>query len=254
MSFLPSVTSTTLLDWITALGTLSAVAVALGLGVGPAFARRINRPKLQFAFGEAEPHIRLLREKSGFGVIGVLVRVEVQNVGKTEALCVRAVLTRWWARTENERAYDWVEHDIDPMVLRWVTTPNVETKVGEVSIASHRSNFLEVARFDTYSGKSYLSPLNEQQANSPLKEGWALFDLESHYPNSEHRVEIVVSADNAPILRGVVSYTASKHMFATTVANSSEPKGVVQRTGYLNIIREFRGRISEDEENPDGSD
>ncbi len=130
--------------WMTAIGTDGAVLVALGLALLPALRSRLRRPILDLAVGDHEPHVRAEWQRSLLQA--VVLRIEVRNVGKGDAVAVRAQTRRCWLKPEASTKSGWQEFDVDPMPLRWVSSGGLMTgDPTTVTIAPGSSDFVEVA-------------------------------------------------------------------------------------------------------------
>jgi len=210
------VLGTAVTDWLGAIGTLTAVIVALGLSLVPAFVRWLHRPKLRVVVGSSEPHVRPRMAEREFHVEAMYLRVEVRNDGGTEARRVRAQVRRWWARNNSSKAPRWVQYDIDPLPLRWVSRPMDagEASSTEVDLAPAASDFVEASVYLSPGGKTMLCA--PSHAKRP-------FRLESNYPIGEHRVEVLVVSESAGSQRAVVSYTTSHERWIDNVHVSEPP-------------------------------
>jgi hypothetical protein len=204
-------------DWLTAIGTLAAVIVALGLSLVPVFVRWLHLPKLRIIVGSSEPHLRPRMAERGPHVEAMYLRVEVRNYGKAEARRVRAQVRRWWARNNNSNPPRWVEYDIDPLPLRWVSRPMDagEALSTEVDLAPEASDLVEVSVYLSPGGKTLLCAPSHAQRR---------FRLESNYPIGEHRVEVLVVSESAGSQRTVVSYTTSHGSWISNVHRSEPPQ------------------------------
>jgi hypothetical protein len=217
-------------DWLTAIGTVGAVFIALLLAGGPALWQWWRRPRLELVLGATEPHVQL--EHEGSDITAAFLRIEVTNSGHLAARRVRGQVRRWWAHTNGGR-YDWVQHDdIDPVTLHWVSIPRAGpgelSLPPEVDIAPRMSNFLNVSRFDTHAARTWLYGHDPRLTGS---------HFQSHYPIGEHRAEIVVSAENASLVTRVVSYTTSHDRYFTDIRFAEPPEANgVQRLGLLNLL------------------
>ncbi|GEM_PF-4733562 len=206
-------------DWLAAIGTVSAVVVALGLALLPASRRWLRRPRLVIKVGETEPHVRLVehRFERGLDEDQLRLRLEIVNEGATEARRVRVSIRKWWELDGDK----WIDRCIDPMQLRWVTHPRpmdegerIRTGL-ETDLAADDSNFVDLAYLSKTSGGDGLR--SPDLIHRP-------FSLESNRRNGERRAQVVVVAENAEIVRTVVSYRTSPESWFSDVHVSSAPK------------------------------
>ena len=100
-------------DWLTSIGTLSAVVVALGIAVAPSITRWRRRPLLTLEVGETEPLERPVFFSSQ--ITHYLLRVRVKNSGRITATAVRVTVDQWISQREPGRP--WERYDIDPVSL-----------------------------------------------------------------------------------------------------------------------------------------
>lgn len=115
-------------DEFTAVGTVGAVVVALGIALAPMIWRALRKPRLTVVTGRGEPFLRPISENS-YGIGEMRLRVGVRNQGKSTAHDVRAVLRNWWET--NEDGNGWLELDTDPLPMKWVALRPGDDRVSE---------------------------------------------------------------------------------------------------------------------------
>jgi hypothetical protein len=220
-------------EFWTAVGTVGAVIVALGAVTVPGLVRRCRRPRLEIGIGEQEPLLRPSRPE-GITTEAVLLRIAVSNAGRLEARRVRGQVTKWWSQ-RNERPearHQWIEYDIDPMTYPWVSAPPADGDSRAaflVDLAHEASDYLEIIRYDTRAGQVRLVAPDRRQRP---------FLFEANYHLVEHRVEILVGAENASVVRKVISFKASHENFISDVKFSEPPPPErTLRGGLFNILR-----------------
>lgn len=69
-----------ILEWLTAIGTVAAVVVAITIAALPAIRKWLHRPRLHVVVGDVEPHMRVALD-SNSNKDGVWILAEVQNDG-----------------------------------------------------------------------------------------------------------------------------------------------------------------------------
>jgi len=107
-----------IVEWVTAVGTLAAVVVALIVAFFPSIRRWYNRPILKIEFENREPFCRhSSMTQSGLNVLGYWVRLRVRNVGRSLARGCEGKLVRI---TNPSDSID--RPDFDPTILHWVGT------------------------------------------------------------------------------------------------------------------------------------
>jgi len=88
---------------LTALGTVSAVIVALVLAGAPAIKRWWSKPVLEATTGLEEPFVRPVSDEHT-PIAEVRLRVGITNTGRSTARSVRAQLLDWWEH-DSRRAW-----------------------------------------------------------------------------------------------------------------------------------------------------
>ena len=185
--------TTTVVDWLTAIGTFGAVVVALATPAVTWLIRRSRRPVLKIELSGSEPNLRPVLKPSSEAIDFYWLRFTVKNCGPTTAQAVRAQLRRYWVRTATDTDHDqaWAECVIDPQPLAWISRPyHVDPARREaVAIPGQSSDLATFARFATADAMMTLTFLDSDYVPpSP--------------PTSqlvEYRFEVSVSADNADL-------------------------------------------------------
>lgn len=182
-------------EWVSAIGTVGAVVVALLLAALPAWNRRRSRPRLEIRVGNEEPHIRPTRGgvagrpgQSELAVQGYILRVEVKNVGRSEARRVRVQLLGWASERKGEKELDWIAYDIDPMPLKWVEAPGDEFLM---DLAAGMSGLAYVGEYHDRSGELELFTPDSHRREFPTK---------PNYSNVTYWVEVAAAAENADVV------------------------------------------------------
>lgn len=204
----PSVT-----DWLTAIGTVGAVIVALS---APAVRRWLlwrRRPIPEVIVGNEEPYVDWT--VGGGGIQSGVGRIEVANRGKTEATGVTARITTIWDHDNTEDK--WREQKLVPLQLRWLPT--------DESIAPIAP-----------SGSAYFQIVSWAKDHSTIwigSEGSSF--VAAATPGKFYRVAIELVGTNFPIATQVVEFltgtgtgTGEVGAFVLSQApKSTEPGGLV---------------------------
>jgi len=182
------VTATT--DWLTAVGTVGAVIVAVGT---PSIAmgwRHYSRPKLELQPENTNPSDIVVMDAVTLYIAGYDLRLAVHNRGLREATGVRAQVRRFWAGREVPvSGKTWAQSPIDPIPLTWASRPNalpieqresVSLPPGARDVAAFAVFRCADRRMDLVRLGVALTPVAPQQ--SVLH---------------EYRFELAVTADNA---------------------------------------------------------
>jgi hypothetical protein len=186
--------ATSATDWLTAIGTVGAVAVALGTPAVTWMIRRARRPVLTIELSGSEPNLRPVLNASSEDTDFYWLRFTVTNSGPVTAQAVRAQLRRYWVRPAADAGRDqpWVECVIDPQPLGWISRPyNVDPARREaVPIPGGSSDLATFASFTVADATMTLTFLDADYVPpSP--------------PTSrlvEYRFEVSVNADNADLV------------------------------------------------------
>ena len=120
-----SVVATSAADWLTAIGTVGAVVVALATPAVAWMIRRRRRPELKIGLSGSEPDLRAVLDPLSDSTAAFWLRFTVTNTGGGTAQAVRAQLRRYWVRQAAEAGHDpdWAECAIDPQPLSWISRP-----------------------------------------------------------------------------------------------------------------------------------
>lgn len=222
-------------DLLTAIGTVGAVVVALGLSIVPGLRRWRARPVLRFEFGKVEPYTRIDLSPTAGVITGggfngtTLVRAGVRNIGRTEARRVRVQIHAWWV-LENGL---WWQYDLDPVLLRWVSQPSEN----EIDIAPALQDLVEVVGRST-DGRHRLSI----RLTPPPP-----FDFQATKSYSPHRVELVAFGEGAESIRAVMEYQFTESG-GVEVTRAEPPDGEIQPLGLLGIFLADPGLDDSDSE------
>jgi hypothetical protein len=102
--------ATSAADWLTAIGTVGAVVVALATPAVSSMLRR-RRPALRIELSGSEPDLRAVLDASSDAIVAFWLRFTVTNSGRSTAQAVRAQLRRYWVRQAAKDDHDapWVE-------------------------------------------------------------------------------------------------------------------------------------------------
>jgi hypothetical protein len=217
-------------DVWSALGTVGAVVVALGIALSPPVWRWLCRPRLRFDLGETEPHVRPARS-GGIEHTKMYLRLGVVNTGHLEARRVRAIVSDWWyldAHLGPDGA-KWIAQDLDPSILHWTGTAHVDqgrTSPGEISIPVGVRWFVDVCKHDLRSRQTHLI------LDDRIERG---FRLEASQGLGDFRAQITLVAENATACTAVIGWRTSMEHWITDVYETDRPDAAPG--GLLNILR-----------------
>jgi hypothetical protein len=186
--------ATSAADWLTAIGTVGAVVVALATPAVTWMLRRRRRPALRIELSGSEPNLRPVLDASSDATVAFWLRFTVTNSGRGTAQAVRAQLRRYWVRqaAKADRDAAWVECAIDPQPLSWISRPyHVDAARREaVAIPAGASDSATVALFSVHDALMTLKFLDA--------------DYVPPSPSSlnlvEYRFQVSVGADNADLI------------------------------------------------------
>jgi hypothetical protein len=186
--------ATSAADWLTAIGTVGAVVVALATPAVTWVLRRRSRPALRIELSGSEPNLRPVVDASSDATVAFWLRFTVTNSGRSTAQAVRAQLRRYWVRQATEADHDapWVECAIDPQPLSWISRPyHVDAARREaVAIPAGAGDLATVALFTVHDAMMTLKFLDADYVPfSPPT---------SHLV--EYRFQVSVGADNADLI------------------------------------------------------
>jgi hypothetical protein len=257
---------TRFVDWMTAFGTVGAVAVALILASIPAWRQRRRRPRLEILVGSEEPHLRPVHGgvsgrpgRGGFDIEEVRVRVEVHNFGRSEARRVRVQLLGWASQRTGNNEQNWIAYDIDPMSLMWVGAPASDGgQAFFADLAADMSDLVDVVTYSPRSGEVRLVLPGGREI---------LFRPEANYTFVDYWVEIAVAAENADVVTCGFYFSTSKANGVDNVRTGDPPPGKnVLKGGYLSILarqydegrpswwQRLRRRVGADRDDPSEED
>jgi hypothetical protein len=180
-------------DVLSTFATLAATLLALYLAASRPIIARWKRPKLEIRLGETEPHVRSILESHPLQLDGAFLRLEVANVGRSDALLVRMVATRWWEHA-GHGSREWISNDLDPLTLHWAG-PRTPLR-NEIKLAPGMSDFIDLL---VYEPPELLIPVE----NGELAERG--FTLRASEPFAEQRFQVTALAENAPSCTRVVA-------------------------------------------------
>jgi hypothetical protein len=225
--------SATWTEILTALGTVSAVIVALVLAGAPAIKRWWSKPVLEATTGLEEPFVRPVSDEHT-PIAEVRLRVGITNTGRSTARSVRAQLLDWWEH-DSRRALgtDWVELDSDPLPLKWVSLRPGDDRPGvppEVAILNGAADYLDVALLDSQNLKILFDDNRR-----------ALFRRDTSSRTGTWRLEFVVGGTNCRIeRRHTVEFTADGPNYFTRAA-LSDPPSDSRHAGLISLLRHGLG-------------
>jgi hypothetical protein len=112
-------------DWLTAIGTVGAVVVALATPAVTWALRRRRRPVLRIELSGSEPNLRPVLAASSDAIVAFWLRFTVTNSGRSTGQAVRAQPWRYWVRqaSEADQEMPWVECALAPQPLSWISRP-----------------------------------------------------------------------------------------------------------------------------------
>jgi hypothetical protein len=188
------VVATSATDWLTAIGTVGAVVVALATPAVTWLLRRRRRPVLRIELAGSEPDLRPVQDASSDAIVAFWLRFTVANAGRSTAQAVRAQLRRYWVRQASKADHEmpWTECAIDPQPLSWISRPyHVDPARREaVAIPAGLSDLATVALFTVPDATMTLKFLDA--------------DYVPPSPSAAHLVEyrfqVSVGADNADLI------------------------------------------------------
>lgn len=207
--------SATWTEILTALGTVSAVIVALILAGAPALRRWWSKPILEITTGVEEPFVRPVSAE--YAVIAeVRLRVGVTNTGRSTARDVRAQLLNWWEHDPGKAlGAEWQELDSDPLPLKWVSLRPGDDRPGvapDVAILNGATEYLDIALLDS----QHLKILFDDNRQ-------ALFRRNTSTKVGTWRVQFAVGGTNCKIERHTVEFSADGPNYFTSAAISEPP-------------------------------
>jgi hypothetical protein len=186
--------ATSVADWLTAIGTVGAVVVALATPAVISILRRRRRPVLRIELSGSEPDLRAVLDASSDAIVAFWLRFTVTNSGRSTAQAVRAQLRRYWVRQAAKDDHDapWVECAIDPQPLSWISRPyHVDAARREaVAIPAGASDLATVALFTVHDAMMTLKFLDADYV-PPSPPTASLI---------EYRFQVSVGADNADLI------------------------------------------------------
>jgi hypothetical protein len=198
-------------DVLSTFATLAATLLALFLAASRPLISRWKQPRLEIRLGEMEPHVRSIRESHPRRLDGAFLRVEVANVGRSDATSVRTVLTRWWERGGNDTR-PWVQRDIDPLTLHWAG-PRIPLR-NEIKLAPGMSDFLDLL---VYEPPDLFIPMENGEL---IERGYR---LRAASPHEEQRFRLTAICENGRSCSRVVSLICDRTDLFCAVQFVDEP-------------------------------
>ena len=130
-------------DWLTAVGTVGAVCVAVLTPASRKLVGWIRRPRIKIEMDHREPFVEWKGIADDLsGVYGGVARIRVSNVGRSEAVDVRAQVFAIWDRPDEETI--WFERELAPINLDWCDSADSMTR-----IMSSRYDYVEFCNWAT---------------------------------------------------------------------------------------------------------
>lgn len=217
-------------DVLTAVGTVSAVVLALVLAALPTISRRWSKPRLRSSTGLREPFVRAVGG-TGLAHETMRLRVGVTNAGRSTAMGVRAQLAHWWELDpERTLAVEWEELDSDPLPMKWVSIRPGDDRPGvapEVSIVHKLTELLDLAEIDD-KGRLRLLFDDERQA---------LFGRHATDHNRTWRVQFVLAGANCRPEEWTIEFTVKDGRFEDV--SVSEPPPESRHVGRVSLMRDL---------------
>ena len=216
-------------DWLTAIGTVGAVLVALVLAGGPALRRWRKRPTLEVVTGLTEPFLRPI-SADGRLIAQVRLRVGIHNSGRLPATHLRAKLLGWWEYDATAALGSvWRELDWEPLYLHWVNLrPGDErTAPPEVTIAEGATDYLDLALLgDAARGIRLL--LDDERL--------ALFDHRTTERAGTWRIAFSLEGDDIRATQHTVEFTVDEANYFSAVRLSEAPTDSTH-VGIFSLLR-----------------
>lgn len=210
VTLLPADPSASVREWITAIGTVLAVVVALIIAMAPVIVGWFRKPKLQTEVSDTGPHVRLAHTTSGPNAM--FLRMTVRNAGSVEARRVRVTLTDWYVLEPVEGSPEWARLDTDPAALHWVSMSHAREErpriVGNVFVHSGQAVPADELVIRTTPPEVNMPPghhdlvdiavLLSDQLRIVLDDNRERgFRQEAPFPDRQFKMTISVSAENA---------------------------------------------------------
>jgi hypothetical protein len=221
-------------DWLTAIGTVGAVVVALLLSVPPALLRWYRRPRLKLLVSEVEPHVRASNDGLDTAV-RMELRIEVRNEGFLEAGRVRGQLVDVWTRDDGgQDGKHWTRKNTEPIPLQWV---DLRGPRDEIDIPAWTSAFPSVVSYERKPGRLVLCVPSGAES--------VFFRPEFSTTYAEYRVGVILYAANVGLSRRVVGFKMTKeHWFAEAGKARRPRERDVHREGLMRRFAEARTETS----------
>jgi len=184
-------------EWLTAIGTVGAVVVALGFPLGRCTVQRWRRPRLAIDVGPSPP---LVATEGQGQEEATVVRAKVTNAGRTEAKRVRVQVGTCWFKSDVPTATvkPWSVLVTLPVPLRWESRPASSTgqAAEEVDLATAVSDYVTLT--ETLTAQPRRHRLPSVDGSGP--------DLDPENDVGEYRFFVTAYAENAEPVSVVVGY------------------------------------------------
>lgn len=167
-------------EWMTAIGTVGAVLVAL---FGPVLWSWWRRPRLKITYKPAEPFCRDNVPLEG-GALAHWIRVMVTNEGRSTAKRCKGQVIKVVRQEDNS-----VRSDIDPLPLRWAGVPEGQ-EMNPRDLSPKESQYLNVAMARTDNQNAVIIATD---LSGDFRPGFSP-TLEA---GRRHKITVAVYADNA---------------------------------------------------------
>ena len=218
-------------DWAAAeaIGTISAVVVALGIALSPPVVRSVRRPRLSAAVSSREPHMVAVASETEINIAEmVFLRVEIRNVGKRTARGARVTVVRRWRvdlppegewqgrPLPDDHDPKWKLVDSEPMALHWSSLPPAEDRstASRVDIARGHSEYAELAVLQTRLNRLEVAVDDRRACRT---------DVVEHQAIARHRWEVLFGADDVEPRGVVVEFVIDGKNFITNAVLAAAP-------------------------------
>ncbi len=207
-------------DWAMweAIGTVSAVVVALGLAALPSVRRWWSRPKLSLIAASTEPHCVAVAGQDHI-ISEVVMRIEVRNTGRRVARGLTAKVTHMWIEDlpvdaddlpidmKPYRSEGWRLRHEEPVALQWASA-------GTITIPAGESEFVSVVALGRSDYRLRLMMLDAKHSTVKPGLGSGLH---------RHRLRVIVTADECEPVIEVVEFVIDGKNFISQVSITEAP-------------------------------
>jgi hypothetical protein len=186
-------------DWLTAIGTVAAVVVALFVAFLASIRGWYNRPKFDIEIGNEEPFCRQSRLRRGVNPDGTpilgpwsyWIRIRVRNRGRSVARDCEGKLTQI---TQTSDMRD--RPDFDPVILHWVGKPHSPEFVGKpIDINRDESEYLDVVFTIADNGLNYGTDRDPAHFYIPAEE-LEPRAISTRFPRQDYYLQITLYGSN----------------------------------------------------------